>query len=474
MNAFREWLNTLFGSDGGRAIQMLFALLLVVLLILAVTWLFRRLFGSIVQRGRSPRLSVVDSTLVDHHRRLILVRRDEVEHLVMIGGPNDVLVESRILRAAPSMAGRPIAPARAPAIAPAPQTALPQSAPAQAALPQAAPAPAALAQAAPTQVVAPTPMPVAPARPAEPPIPEPRSEPPAPTPQPAPARAQAAPAEAPSMPPPPPLGTPTISPAARVAGGAAAVVAAVASAGALLRSRISRADEPVDVPFHRPNASEPDRRTLDDAFDSPLGRPTAPRPAAPIEAPRPMPTTVETPTAAEDRAEIADRLERALDGLSTAPTPTARNLGDIDLLADFDLVAAELSRPATPRPTPAPEASEEPDLPFAEPLAPHAAPEVEPVVIDEPSAPVHVEPHFDFDFDFGLSPGRAAPAPEPVEAAEVDHGIEIIRTEPPEPAEPPTAAPEITPPTPRAPTSVDELEEEMARLLSELSGQPRR
>ncbi|NLH83604.1 MAG: FliO/MopB family protein, partial [Phyllobacteriaceae bacterium] len=85
---------------------MLFALLLVVLLILAVTWLFRRLFGTTFVRGRSTRLSVIDSAPVDPHRRLLLVRRDDVEHLVMVGGPNDLLVESRILRAAPVVAGR--------------------------------------------------------------------------------------------------------------------------------------------------------------------------------------------------------------------------------------------------------------------------------------------------------------------------------------------------------------------------------
>jgi flagellar protein FliO/FliZ len=42
---------------------------------------------------------VVDYASVDGRRRLILVRRDNVEHLLMIGGPSDVVVEPNIVRA---------------------------------------------------------------------------------------------------------------------------------------------------------------------------------------------------------------------------------------------------------------------------------------------------------------------------------------------------------------------------------------
>ena len=50
-------------------------------------------------RGRQPRLGVIDYASVDGRRRLILVRRDNVEHLLMIGGPTDVVVEANIVRA---------------------------------------------------------------------------------------------------------------------------------------------------------------------------------------------------------------------------------------------------------------------------------------------------------------------------------------------------------------------------------------
>src|SRR5690242_20791661 len=72
-------------------------------------WLFR-----LVRRqrtGRTSRLEVIDITGVDEHRCFLLVRRDSIEHLVMIGGPNDVIIESvetawRAARASPPIPER--------------------------------------------------------------------------------------------------------------------------------------------------------------------------------------------------------------------------------------------------------------------------------------------------------------------------------------------------------------------------------
>ena len=44
------------------------------------------------------RLEVLESTAVDARRRLILVRCDDVEHLLMIGGPSDLVVEKEVGR----------------------------------------------------------------------------------------------------------------------------------------------------------------------------------------------------------------------------------------------------------------------------------------------------------------------------------------------------------------------------------------
>ncbi len=50
-------------------------------------------------RTRLPRLGTVDAFDLDRQRQLVIIRRDNVEHLLMIGGPNDLLIESQIIRA---------------------------------------------------------------------------------------------------------------------------------------------------------------------------------------------------------------------------------------------------------------------------------------------------------------------------------------------------------------------------------------
>lgn len=53
-------------------------------------------------RGKQARLAITDVASIDQRRKLILVRRDDVEHLVMIGGPADIVVETDIRRNAPA------------------------------------------------------------------------------------------------------------------------------------------------------------------------------------------------------------------------------------------------------------------------------------------------------------------------------------------------------------------------------------
>ena len=57
-----------------------------------LTGVTKRFFGPRPER----RLEVVDQANVDGRRRLILVRRDDVEHLIMTGGPVDVVIETGI------------------------------------------------------------------------------------------------------------------------------------------------------------------------------------------------------------------------------------------------------------------------------------------------------------------------------------------------------------------------------------------
>jgi flagellar protein FliO/FliZ len=83
----------------------IFAFVFVLLLIGGAAWLVRRFagnrLGSNTNRGRMPRLAVIDAAAVDGRRRLVLVRRDNIEHLLMIGGPTDIVVETNIVRAMP-------------------------------------------------------------------------------------------------------------------------------------------------------------------------------------------------------------------------------------------------------------------------------------------------------------------------------------------------------------------------------------
>jgi hypothetical protein len=53
--------------------------------------------GSGLFRPRAePRLDIVEQANVDGRRRLVLIRRDDTEHLIMTGGPVDVVIETGI------------------------------------------------------------------------------------------------------------------------------------------------------------------------------------------------------------------------------------------------------------------------------------------------------------------------------------------------------------------------------------------
>src|SRR3954464_12968218 len=89
-----------------QTLTFLFAFVAVLALIGGAAWLVRRFannrLGANTARGRMPRLAVIDAAAVDGRRRLVLVRRDNIEHLLMIGGPTDIVVESNIIRAMPA------------------------------------------------------------------------------------------------------------------------------------------------------------------------------------------------------------------------------------------------------------------------------------------------------------------------------------------------------------------------------------
>nr|WP_206683577.1 flagellar biosynthetic protein FliO [Rhizobium changzhiense] len=106
-------LDDVVGAYGSRFLLAAGGVGLALLLLIIVLWVIRSRAPSPFVRGgrnRQPRLQVLDAAAVDARRRLVLVRRDDVEHLIMIGGPSDIVIESRILPAAaeqPDSAMRP-------------------------------------------------------------------------------------------------------------------------------------------------------------------------------------------------------------------------------------------------------------------------------------------------------------------------------------------------------------------------------
>ena len=109
-------------GEWGDTISKVGATIVVLVLLIAVAyWLVRRFAGGglgRISRGRVPRLAVVDAATVDRRRRLVLVRRDNVEHLILIGGPSDIVVEPSIVRARRPVARPPGSAPEAPSAAP--------------------------------------------------------------------------------------------------------------------------------------------------------------------------------------------------------------------------------------------------------------------------------------------------------------------------------------------------------------------
>lgn len=94
----REYLLQFMSEEAAMGVQFLLALLVVLILFGVFVWFLRLITGKRPRKAaqRQNRLAILDRTRIDETRSLLLVRRDDVEHLVMIGGPSDVVVEANI------------------------------------------------------------------------------------------------------------------------------------------------------------------------------------------------------------------------------------------------------------------------------------------------------------------------------------------------------------------------------------------
>lgn len=114
----QDLLVTWFGATGATVVRYAVALAVVIGLLLLLRWVLRNYAtgGQLsIGRSRHNRLTIVEQIALDPRRRLLLVRRDGVEHLILVGGGNDLVVEPTIIRGVPvgslGRATRPASPA---------------------------------------------------------------------------------------------------------------------------------------------------------------------------------------------------------------------------------------------------------------------------------------------------------------------------------------------------------------------------
>ena len=369
-------------------------------------------------RNRVPRLGLVDSFDLDRHRKLLIVRRDNVEHLILVG-PSDVVVESNIVRAA---SAPPLREERqAPVQAQPNVTAAPSAPIAQPAMPPAPPIPATpqmmQAPAAPAPIMPTAPFPVPqPIRPVE--------------------------ARKSTMPPPPPFGAPKRSganPPQRIE----PVLTAIAGGAPPADKRASDTQTSNAEPIMAPQR---------DLIMEPKKAETA-EPAAPQSDEKPAPAPAPAPVLdTKQEPEVAPKPD-----LSTKP------IADDPLLADLsaklqDVLKANLKPSIEPAPSPAraaPPASEEaaamarsplpplPNLPLPNlpPLPPKA---------DMPPAAATMPPE-----------AKLPPAPAPMAATSGMTQATPQESRQQSPQGSPPASPQPAPPPP----PVDAFEEELRRIL---------
>ena len=79
--------------------RFVLALIFVIGMICLLAWGAKR-FGLVRGAVRTPggarRLDVVEITAIDGKRRLALIRRDDVEHLVLLGATSELVIETDI------------------------------------------------------------------------------------------------------------------------------------------------------------------------------------------------------------------------------------------------------------------------------------------------------------------------------------------------------------------------------------------
>ncbi|GAA5105181.1 hypothetical protein [Bartonella jaculi] len=94
------WLSNQIGTSAANITISLVLFVVIITIITAFITFLRRLntrgFNT-NKKKRPPRLTICDTLVIDRTRRLILIRCDDREHLILIGGLTDFVIESDII-----------------------------------------------------------------------------------------------------------------------------------------------------------------------------------------------------------------------------------------------------------------------------------------------------------------------------------------------------------------------------------------
>ncbi len=78
-------------------IKFLSCFVFVIALMLLLSWVLKKAgVGGVMPKVSKRRLKVVEFLPLDHKRRLVLVRRDDREHLLVLGPDSETVVETGI------------------------------------------------------------------------------------------------------------------------------------------------------------------------------------------------------------------------------------------------------------------------------------------------------------------------------------------------------------------------------------------
>lgn len=84
--------------ETGMLLNAFFAFTLVMSLMFLLSWFLKRigLAGQSLLPGAKRRLKIIETLPLDHRRKLVIVRRDNKEHLLVLGPNGECVVEAGI------------------------------------------------------------------------------------------------------------------------------------------------------------------------------------------------------------------------------------------------------------------------------------------------------------------------------------------------------------------------------------------